>query len=195
MGILFNKSISEDLYRYEGNRGTKLVVKLKYLFCVPGFTYIFFYRHASESRFVLFRFIWCVFLHLTKVITHIQIPYSTKIGRGFRIAHFGPIVINPYAIIGDNFNISQGCLVGSSRGKETEVPTIGNNVCMNANSIIIGNVIIGNDVLVAPGAFVNFDVPDNSIVIGNPGRIITRDKSPTAKHIVYPIVSQNRRLI
>jgi serine O-acetyltransferase len=58
---------------------------------------------------------------------------------------------------------------------------------MNANSIIIGNAKIGNNVLIAPGAFVNFDVPDNSVVIGNPGRIIPRDSSPTAKYIVYPL--------
>ena len=58
---------------------------------------------------------------------------------------------------------------------------------MSANSIIIGNVHIGNDVLIAPGAFINFDVPDNSIVIGNPGKIIQRETSPTEKYIVYAI--------
>lgn len=46
---------------------------------------------------------------------------------------------------------------------------------------------IGNNVLIAPNAFVNFDVPDNSIVIGNPGQIIRRDSSPTAKYMVYPV--------
>ena len=46
---------------------------------------------------------------------------------------------------------------------------------------------IGNNVLIAPNAFVNFDVPDNSIVIGNPGQIIKRESSPSAKYIVYPV--------
>lgn len=187
MEVVFNKSILEDLYRYEGKNSGKLSVKLKYLFCVPGFTYIFFLRHASESRFVIARLFWSVFLHLTKVITQIQIPACTKIGKGFRIVHFGNIVINPDAVIGDNFNIYQGCLIGNAQGRNAGVPTIGNNVCMNANSIIVGNAHIGNHVLIAPGAFVNFDVPDNSIVIGNPGRIITRECSPTSKYIVYPI--------
>lgn len=41
--------------------------------------------------------------------------------------------------------------------------------------------------LIAPGAFVNFDVPDNSIVIDNLGKIIHREESPTAKYIVYSI--------
>lgn len=190
MNILFNRSILEDLYRYEGKRSRKLSVKLKYLFCVPGFTYVFFFRHASQSRFRFSRLFWSVFLHLTKVITHIQIPVCTKIGRGFRIVHFGHIVINPNAVIGENFNISQGCLIGNAQGKKAGVPTIGNNVCMNANSVIVGNAHIGNDVLIAPGAFVNFDVPDNSVVIGNPGKIITKDDSPTSKYIVYTIDNQ-----
>ena len=30
---------------------------------------------------------------------------------------------------------------------------------------------IGDDVLIAPGAYVNFDVPPHSVVLGNPGRI------------------------
>jgi serine O-acetyltransferase len=58
---------------------------------------------------------------------------------------------------------------------------------MQANSIIVGGVTIGNNVFIAPGAFVNFDVPDNCLVIGNPGRIIQRDYSPTEEYIVYPV--------
>lgn len=52
---------------------------------------------------------------------------------------------------------------------------------------LLWGVKIGNNVLIAPNAFVNFDVPDNSIVIGNPGQIIIRDSSPSAKYIVYSV--------
>ena len=58
---------------------------------------------------------------------------------------------------------------------------------MGTNAIVIGNIKIEDNVLIAPGAFINFDVPKNSIVIGNPGKIIPRDSSPTAKYIVYSI--------
>lgn len=101
--------------------------------------------------------------------------------------HFGAIVINPNTIIGKKFNISQGCLIGNAQGKNIGVPIIGDNVCLNANAIIIGGVKVGNNVLIAPGAFVNFGVPDNSIVIGNPEKIIHREGSSTAKYIVYSI--------
>jgi serine O-acetyltransferase len=187
MGLFFNRSIQEDLYRYEGDRSRDFGIKMKYLFCVPGFTYVFFFRHSSQSRNKLARIFWNIGLHITKVITHIQIPSSTKIGRGLRIVHFGHIDVNPNAVIGQNFNISQGCLIGNAQGKREGSPVIGDNVCMNANAVVIGNAKIGDNVLIAPGAFVNFDVPDNSIVIGNPGQIIPRDSSPTAKYIVYPI--------
>ena len=78
-------------------------------------------------------------------------------------------------------------MLGNSQGKRKGVPTIGDNVKMGANSMLVGKIKIGNNVLFAPGAFCNFDVPDNCIVIGNPGKIIQRDSSPTKKYIVYPV--------
>lgn len=182
-----NKTIQQDLYRYEGCRCKKLSCQLRYVFGTPSFQYVYFFRKASNSRMLIVCWFWMGMLHLCKLMTNIQIPAGTKIGRGFRILHFGHIVINPNAIIGSNFNIAQGVLIGNSEGKMKGVPTIGNNVYCGANCLIVGRVYIGDDVLIAPGAFVNFDVPKNSIVIGNPGKIIQKDSSPTAKYIVFPV--------
>ena len=41
----------------------------------------------------------------------------------------------------------------------------------------MGNIRIGNDVLIAANSFVNFDVPDHSIVIGNPGVVHHRNNA------------------
>lgn len=62
-----------------------------------------------------------------------------------------------------------------NRGKRKGCPTIGDSVWIGANAVIVGKIRIGNDVLIAPLTYVNFDVPSHSIVIGNPGRIIHRD--------------------
>lgn len=183
---MIGKLLQKDLYRYEGERCHDLLIQLRYLFFVPGFTYIFFLRKAQNSNY-LQKWIALFFLKITSYITHIQIPYQTSIDEGLRIVHFGTIVVNPEAVIGRNFNIAQGVLIGNAQGKRGGVPVIGDNVCVNANAVIIGGCHIGNNVLIAPGAFVNFDVPDNSIVIGNPGQIIQRETSPTAKYIVYPL--------
>lgn len=182
-----NSIIKKDLFRYIGKDCEKVFLQWRYILFTPGFTYIYFYRKSGQASFFLFRVFYTICLKLVSFKFGIQIPSSTKIGEGLRIVHFGTIVVNPDAKIGKNFTIAQGCLIGNAQGRKSGVPTIGDNVCMNANSIIIGGVSIGNDVLIAPGAFVNFDVPDNSIVIGNPGKIIEKQTSPTEKYIVYKV--------
>lgn len=78
----------------------------------------------------------------------------------------GRIIINPKTVIGDNINISTGVVIGQiNTGKKKGCPTIGNEVWIGDNSIIVGNIKVGNNVLIAPNSYVNFDVPDNSIVI------------------------------
>lgn len=78
--------------------------------------------------------------------------------------------------LGDNVNLHKGCTIGrENRGKREGVPSVGDNVAVGINATVIGNIHIGNDVMIAPNSFVNFDVPDHSIVIGNPGVIHHRD--------------------
>ena len=74
--------------------------------------------------------------------------------------------------------ILQGVTIGyERRGKRQGNPVIGNRVWIGSNAIIVGKIRVGNNVLIAPGAFVNFDVPDGSIVIGNPGKILPRENA------------------
>jgi serine O-acetyltransferase len=102
----------------------------------------------------------------------IQIPAGTAIGKGFYIGHFGTIVVNGNARIGDNVNISPGVIIGQqSRGRLKGVPTINDRVWIGSNAIIVGNITIGDECMIAPGAYVNFDVPARSLVMGNPGVI------------------------
>lgn len=177
----------KDLFRYEGHRCHTLKTQLRYLIGTPGFQYSYCLRHAQNASNPLSRLFWIILLRVMMYIFGIQIPYQTRIGEGLKFGHWGTIVVNPNAHIGKNFSISHGCLVGNAQGKRMGVPLIGDNVVMNANAVVVGGVKIGNNVLIAPNAFVNFDVPDNSIVIGNPGQIIIRDSSPSAKYIVYSV--------
>ena len=81
-------------------------------------------------------------------------------------------------VLGKNVNIATGVTIGQeNRGERKGVPTIKDNVWIGTNAVIVGNVTIGEDVLIAPLTFVNFDVPDHSIVIGNPGKIIPRENA------------------
>lgn len=182
-----NKLIKQDLYRYIGNDCNRFIKQVRYVLFTPGFRYIYLLRHVQLSKNFITRSFWSVLLKLCSFRFGIQIPPQTKIGAGFRVLHWGAIVVNPDTVIGKNFNIAQNVLIGNAAGKHFGTPVIGDNVYLGANAIVLGGVKIGNNVMIAPGAFVNFDVPDNSIVIGNPGKIIPRNESPTKKYIVYSI--------
>ena len=98
------------------------------------------------------------------------------IGPGLYLSHAHCIDINKMARIGKNCNLSKGVTVGiENRGKRKGAPTIGDNVWIGAHATVVGKISVGSDVLIAPGAYVNFDIPDHSIVIGNPGKVIHCD--------------------
>lgn len=150
-------NIYDDLYRYTGKRGWILLIR--YIIFTLGFRYTFFYRKVQNSSFIFCRIFWNILLRQTMLRTGIQIPPQVQIGAGFRIAHFGHIVINPASIIGKNFNIAQGVIIGSTEGRMKGVPIIGDNVCIQPNAIVVGKIKIGNDVLIAPNSFVNYRCP------------------------------------
>ncbi|WP_330669324.1 hypothetical protein, partial [Dorea amylophila] len=115
--------------------------------------------------------------------TGFSFEYNTSIGEGMIIGHWGKIVINGQVKFGNELFITHGVTIGRDiRGKRAGVPIFGNRVCIRTNSTVVGKISIGNDVLIAPNTFVNFDVPDHSIVIGNPAKIIHRDNA-TKGHI------------
>lgn len=102
-----------------------------------------------------------------------QIPYPVTIGKGFNLVHFGRVIVAPDVKIGNNCNMFTGVTIGSTtRGSKQGVPTIGNNVWIGPNVVIVGGITISDNVLIAANSYVNFDIPSNSIVIGNPGKII-----------------------
>ena len=137
--------------------------------------YVKYMRHVSQSK-GLFKFFYRFMFKWYKMFSSIQISPTTKIGSGFVIGHKGTIVINPEAVIGNYVTLGVGVVIGADfRGKRAGVPIIGNYVAIHSNSVIVGKIIIGDDVLIAPNTFVNFDVPSHSIVIGNPAKIINRN--------------------
>lgn len=123
---------------------------------------------------ILAKFLYRYYLHLYGL----EISYEAKIGKGLYIGHPFCITVNPKAVLGDYCSIHRGVLIGQeNRGKRQGAPTIGNKVWMGINSVIIGNITIGDDVLIAPNSYVNCDVPSHSVVYGNPCVIKHRDKA------------------
>lgn len=164
------KNISKDSFRYSDSF-------LKNLF-IPGFKYTIFYRICNhlyyEKSFFLY-LILPIYRHYSYKYG-IDISYKCKIDYGFYIGHFSGIIIGKDVIIGKNCNISQCVTIGrKNRGGGVGSPVIGDNVYIAPGAKIIGNCKIGDNVAIGANAVVTKDLPDNSVVVGIPAKIISYD--------------------
>lgn len=145
--------------------------------------YIKLYRKFQTNQGTIWGYFYRKRLHRMTQNTGIDFEFNMSIGPGLIIGHWGRIVINGTVKFGQEMMITHGVTIGRDvRGKRKGVPSFGNKVCIRANSTVVGNIHIGNDVLIAPNTFVNFDVPDHSVVIGNPASIHRKDNA-TEGHI------------
>ncbi len=166
---------SKDLYRYYGEKGESLAQRL---LRPQELKYIALFRKANTCKNRLLKVYYTVKLKRMSYKTHIQIPARTQIGEGFYIGHSGRVVINPDARLGKNMNVSAGVTIGQeNRGERKGCPQFDGYCWIGANAVVVGNVHIGEDVMIAPLTFVNFDVPAHSIVIGNPAKIIHKENA------------------
>ena len=167
-----------DLYRYSGKADWRCFVSA-YVH-IPGFRFTYYLRKVAyyspkKRSFGIFGYVYNrILLNHYRFRYGFDISPTTSIGDGFLLGHFGGVVISPYAVLGRNVNIAQGVTIGAaSRGERMGAPTLEDKVWVGANAIIVGKVTIGSEALIAPGAYVNFDVPPKSIVLGNPGKVVS----------------------
>lgn len=107
-----------------------------------------------------------------RIIYGCDIMPGTKIGEGTRFPHRGlGVVINKDCTIGQNCTIEKGVVIGGRSGNFI-VPIIGDGVLIGSNAVVIGPVKVGNGAQIGAGAVVVHDVPDYSVVVGNPARVI-----------------------
>ncbi|MBK0378021.1 serine acetyltransferase [Mucilaginibacter segetis] len=121
------------------------------------FPYLMFYRFFVE---------W---------VLGIELPRKLVAGKGLVFYHGQGLVVNYKVTLGDNCVLRNGVTIGHKEftdGSLSNPPRIGNNVNIGANASIIGDITIGNNVLIGAGAVVVKNIPDNSIVVGNPARIL-----------------------
>lgn len=173
-----------DYYAYFGHpfflnpAGIRDLIKTKEL------RYIFYGRLALEASCPFTRFVFRILRHHLSSKLQVWLPFQ-HIGKGFALYHASGIAINDNAVLGNYVSIRNGVTIGSEiRGKRKGAPVIGNRVWIGSNAVIVGNISIGNDVLIAPNAYVNFSVPDHSVVIGNPG-VIKHKEWATQDYIPY----------
>nr|WP_302595499.1 serine acetyltransferase [uncultured Cellulosilyticum sp.] len=108
-----------------------------------------------------------------RIVFSATIPYTSVIGEGTRFPHGGQgVVIHEEAVIGENCVIQANAIIGGRKGR-SGAPNIGNDVLIGAGAVILGNINIGNHVAIGANAVVTKSIPNNAVVMGNPG-VITR---------------------
>lgn len=111
-----------------------------------------------------------------EITTGIMLNPRTEIGPGLYIGHFGNIIVNANCKIGSNCVFMQGITLGNS-GRVGEdpmnVPKLGDRVYISTNAIVIGNITLGDDSVVAAGAVLTKSLPPRAIAMGIPAKVVS----------------------
>lgn len=112
----------------------------------------------------------------SRFFTGIEIHPGARLGKGLFIDHGMGIVIGETCEIGDNVVIYQGVtLGGTGKEKGKRHPTIGNNVVIASGAKVLGSFKVGDNVNIGANSVVLREVPENSTVVGIPGRVVKRN--------------------
>ena len=106
---------------------------------------------------------------------NIHIGKDVFINMGCKFQDQGGIFIEDGALIGHNVVLATLNHAASPKDRGSMIPApirIGKNVWVGANAVILPGVTIGDGAIVAAGAVVNRDVPENTVVGGVPAKVI-----------------------
>ena len=164
---------ASDYYRMTGTQ-ISLFKAIKNCIFMHNIRYMYWWRkRRSNPKNILAK--WKCYRYSRKYGLEIG---NCQIGPGLYLGHPYNITVGSEAVIGSNVNLSKGVTIGQvNSGERKGSPTIGDCVWIGVNATVVGGIHVGNDVVIAPNSFVNFDVPDHAVVVGNPGAIHRKDNA------------------
>lgn len=155
------QDVDRNLKWKEQLRGKSSVYRLNYLLLTSReFRSIYYFRMKHHPHLVSFS------RKLLRDIETIEFG-NGGIGGGLMISHYHAVIFPLEA--GKNLRVGPGVVIGRNNG---QFPRIGNNVYIAANSTIIGDITIGDNVIVGAGSVVTKDLPSNGVYVGNPAKYI-----------------------
>jgi serine O-acetyltransferase len=156
---------------FRGDPAAKSAVEI--FFCYPGFHAILWHRVAHQLYTAGFPLLARIVSQFNRLLTGIEIHPGATIGRRCFIDHGMGVVIGETTEIGDDVLLYQGVtLGGTGKEKGKRHPTIGDNVVIGTGAKILGNITIGSHTKIGAGSVVVRSVPENSTVVGVPGRVV-----------------------
>jgi serine O-acetyltransferase len=162
-----------DYYRICGRKKARLL----YLWLGRVAVGIFIYRlergmFISLGKFwTIFRILLSPFLWLLYAYSNCEINYRAAIGPGLLVLHAAPgIVISGKSVIGRNFTLTGGNIIGGRVGIKTGDIKIGDGCTLGANAVVLGPVTLGNNIMIGACALVLHSCGDDIILVGNPAK-------------------------
>lgn len=148
---------------------------LEVLTAYPGIKAILIHRIAHFFWKLEMPFIPRYLSDISRELTNIEIHPGAEIGSDFFIDHGTGVVIGETAKIGNNVTLYSGVVLGgTSLKREKRHPTLGNDIVVGTGAKILGPITIGDNVKIGANSVVVTDVPSNSVVVGVPGKIVAR---------------------
>lgn len=146
---------------------------LEVLFCYPGLHALILHRIAHKLNYWKIPLIPRIISNISRFFTGIEIHPQARIGRRFFIDHGMGVVIGATTIIGDDVLLYQGVTLGGTGNEHGKRhPTLGDNIVVGSGAKVLGNIEIGSNSRIGAGSVVVDSVPENSTVVGIPGRIV-----------------------
>ena len=154
--------------------------KVSLILTYPGVKAIFFHKIANFFAIAKFDLIARIISQFSRFLTGIEIHPKAKIGKNLFIDHGMGVVIGETSEIGDNVTIYHNVTLGgiapsinSNNQRNTKRhPTLEDNVVVGSGAQILGPIIIKKNSLIGANAVVTKDVPENSVMIGIPAKVI-----------------------
>ena len=142
----------------------------------PSFWAVINHRIAHSFYKKKHFFIARAISQISRGLTGIEIHPGAQIGKRFFIDHGMGVVIGETAEIGDNVMLYHGVtLGGTGKDKIKRHPTVGDNVLIGAETIVLGPINIGSNTKIGAGSVVREDIPANVTAVGSPTKIVRKD--------------------
>lgn len=149
---------------------------LEVILTYAGLHAIWLYRFAHYFYRRRWYFIARSISQFARFLTGIEIHPGAKIGRRFFIDHGAGVVIGETCEIGDDVTLYQGVtLGGTGKEKGKRHPTLLNGVLVATGAKVLGSITVGENAKIGANSVVLKDVPNNTTVVGIPGKIVVQD--------------------
>ena len=148
------------------------------LTCYPGLHAVYIHKLARWFWTHGLRWLGRFTSHVGRWMTGIEIHPGAIVGRRVFIDHGMGVVIGETAEIGDDCTIYQGVTLGGTslyRGAKRH-PTLGKGVVVGGGAKVLGGFTVGDGAKIGSNAVVVKPVPAGATAVGNPARVIERDR-------------------